>query len=77
MIQSMSRKWNCLDNSPTETFFGRMKEEMWYGHEYKYKNADDLLAAIDEYINYYNTTRIVSKLKMSPVDYRHKIINEL
>ena len=50
---------------------------MWYGHEYKYKNADDLLAAIDEYINYYNTTRIVSKLKMSPVDYRHKIINEL
>ncbi len=77
IIQSMSRKWNCLDNSPTETFFGRMKEEMWYGHEYKYKNADDLLAAIDEYINYYNTTRIVSKLKMSPVDYRHKIINEL
>ncbi len=77
IIQSMSRKGNCLDNSPTETFFGRMKEEMWYGHEYKYKNADDLLAAIDEYINYYNTTRIVSKLKMSPVDYRHKIINEL
>lgn len=77
IIQSMSRKGNCLDNSPTETFFGRMKEEMWYGHEYKYKNADDLLAAIDEYINYYNTTRIVSKLKMSPVDYRHKIIHEL
>ncbi len=31
MVQSMSRKGNCLDNSPTENFFGGMKEEMWYG----------------------------------------------
>ena len=30
IIQSMSRKGNCLDNSPTENFFGRMKSEMWY-----------------------------------------------
>ena len=33
IIQSMSRKRNCLDNSPTENFFGRMKEEMFYGKE--------------------------------------------
>ena len=33
IIQSMSRKINCLDNSPTENFFGRMKEEMFYGKE--------------------------------------------
>lgn len=31
LIQSMSRKGNCLDNSPTENFFGRLKEEMYYG----------------------------------------------
>ena len=67
----MSRKGNCLDNSPTENFFGRMKMEMWYGHEDEYKNVEDLLKAIDEYIKYYNTTRIVSKLKMSPIDYRN------
>ena len=30
IIQSMSRKGNCLDNSPTENFFGRLKTEMYY-----------------------------------------------
>lgn len=77
IIQSMSRKGNCLDNSPTENFFGRMKMEMWYGHEDEYKSVEELLAAIDEYIEYYNTTRIVSKLKMSPVDYRNTVINRI
>jgi transposase InsO family protein/transposase-like protein len=77
MIQSMSRKGNCLDNSPTENFFGRMKLEMWYGHEHEYNNVEELLAAIDEYIKYYNTTRIVSKLKMSPIDYRNTVINRI
>ena len=77
IVQSMSRKANCLDNSPTENFFGRMKMEMWYGHEHEYKNVETLLAAIDEYITYYNTTRIISKLKMSPVDYRNKVLNKI
>jgi len=77
IIQSMSRKGNCLDNSPTENFFGRMKMEMWYGHEDEYKSVDELLAAIDEYIEYYNTTRIVSKLKMSPLDYRNTVSNRI
>ena len=75
--QSMSRKGNCLDNSPTENFFGRMKLEMWYGHEHEYKTVEELRAAIDEYIEYYNTTRIVSKLKMSPIDYRNTVLNRI
>ena len=33
IIQSMSRKGNCYDNCIMETFFGRMKNEMFYGHE--------------------------------------------
>ena len=33
IVQSMSRKINCLDNSTTENFFGRLKEEMYYGRE--------------------------------------------
>ena len=33
IIQSMSRKGNCYDNSIMETFFGRMKTEMYYGSE--------------------------------------------
>ena len=77
IIQSMSRKANCLDNSPTENFFGRMKTEMWYGHEHEYNSVEELLAAIDEYITYYNSTRIASKLKMSPVEYRNTFTNSI
>ncbi|OQC45111.1 MAG: Integrase core domain protein [Bacteroidetes bacterium ADurb.Bin028] len=71
MVQSMSRKGNCLDNSPTENFFGRMKEEMFYGKEHLYNNEEELMRAIDEYIDYYNTTRIVVKLKMSPKQFKN------
>jgi len=74
LIQSMSRKGNCLDNSPTENFFGRMKEEMWFGKENEYKDQKDLMNAIDEYINYYNNVRIVTKHKMSPVEYRNNVL---
>lgn len=70
ITQSMSRKGNCLDNSPTENFFGRMKEEMFYGKEKNYKNMQSLVKAIDDYIYYYNNERIVRRLKMSPVQYR-------
>jgi putative transposase len=74
IIQSMSRKGNCLDNAPTENFFGRMKVEMWYGHEQEYKSPKVLLKAIDEYIDYYNNTRLVTRLKMSPIEYRTHVI---
>ena len=63
IIQSMSRKGNCLDNSPAENFFGRMKNEMFYGHEYEFSSLDNLKSAIDEYIYYYNNDRIKVNLK--------------
>ena len=68
-VQSMSRKGNCLDNSPTENFFGRMKEEMFYDKEHLYKNKEELIKAIKDYISYYNSERIVTRLKMSPYEY--------
>ena len=77
IIQSMSRKGNCLDNSPTENFFGRMKLEMWYGLEHKYNNTQELLKTIEEYIEYYNNIRIVTRLKMSPIQYRNYIQSRL
>ena len=71
IIQSMSRKGNCMDNSPMENFFGIMKNEMFYGHEAEFKTLDDLRKAMEEYIIYYNTKRITEKLKgQTPVDYR-------
>lgn len=77
IIQSMSRKGNCLDNSPTENFFGRMKNEMWYNKEDEYKTKEDLIKGIHEYIKYYNEIRIVTKLKSSPIDYRNKVLKTI
>ena len=71
IIQSMSRKGNCYDNCIMETFFGRLKNEMYYGQEKEYDSFDSFSKAIDEYINYYNNERIQSKTKwMPPVAYR-------
>ena len=71
--QSMSRKGNCLDNSPMENFFGKMKNEMFYGHEYSFKTLDDLKKAMVKYIDYYNSQRIIVKLKgLTPVQYRYQ-----
>ena len=67
--QSMSRKGNCLDNSPMENFFGILKQEMYYGMEFK--NYEQLKNEIEKYIKWYNEKRIKTKLNgMSPVDYR-------
>ena len=77
ITQSMSRKGNCLDDSPTENFFGRMKEEMFYGKENLYKDMNILKKAIHEYINYYNNERIVTRLAMSPVQYRIEIFESI
>lgn len=73
IIQSMSRKGNCLDNSPMENFFGRMKTEMFYGKEYSFDSLEELKIAMDEYIDYYNKQRITVKLKgLPPVQYRNQ-----
>ena len=71
IIQSMSRKGNCYDNCIMETFFGRMKTEMYYGFEKEYKSFEEFSNAVDRYMNYYNNDRIQEKTKwMSPVQYR-------
>ena len=71
IIQSMSRKGNCYDNCIMETFFGRLKNEMFYGHEKEYESFESFAKAIDEYIDYYNNKRIQAKTKwMPPVKYR-------
>ena len=78
IIQSMSRKGNCLDNSLMENFFGIMKNEMFYGHEYEFESLDQLEKAMIEYIEYYNKKRITVKLKgLSPINYRQQSLNQL
>ena len=71
IIQSMSRKGNCYDNCIMETFFGRLKNEMYYGYEKDYPTFEAFADAVREYISYYNNERIQAKTKwMPPVKYR-------
>lgn len=67
--QSMSRKGNCWDNAPQESFFGHMKDELsreirsWYSFA-------DAQRSIDNWIDYYNNDRYQWDLaKLSPNEY--------
>ncbi|TSI04709.1 IS3 family transposase [Lysinibacillus sp. BW-2-10] len=68
IVQSMSRKGNCYDNSVMENFFGIMKSEFLYLKEFE--SVEQFKKELENYINYYNTKRIKAKLKLSPVQYR-------
>ncbi len=68
-VQSMSRRGNCYDNAVMENFFGHLKEEVF--HHVRFLNTGALEAALHDYIHWYNTDRISTKLKgLSPVQYR-------
>ncbi|MEH7413849.1 IS3 family transposase [Neobacillus drentensis] len=69
IIQSLSRKGNCLDNAVMENFFGLLKSELLYLREFE--SMDHFKVELEKYIHYYNHKRIKVKLKgMSPVQYR-------
>lgn len=72
MIQSMSRKGNCIDNAPIESFFGHFKDDI----EYKEcKTFEDLHLIIERYMKYYNHERQQWGLKkMTPVKYRDHLL---
>lgn len=65
--QSMSRRGNCWDNAPQESFFGHMKDEI---HLERCSSFQDLKLEIDDYMHYYNNDRYQWKLaKLSPNQY--------
>ncbi|WP_392388079.1 IS3 family transposase [Bacillus toyonensis] len=69
VIQSMSRKGNCLDNAVMENFFGLLKSELLYLKEFE--SMEQFKQELETYIHYYNHKRIKTKLKgLSPVQYR-------
>ena len=73
IIQSMSRKGNCLDNAMMENFFGIMKSELLYSGNYT--SAEAFIKDLIDYIEYYNNKRIKLRLKgMSPVQYRTQFL---
>ena len=68
-VQSMSRKGNCWDNAPQESFFGHMKDEIKYEIAMM-KSFAQVKAKIDDWIDYYNNDRYQWDLaKLSPREY--------
>ena len=55
-------KGNCHDNAIMENFFGRLKTEMFYGHEYEFHDYDTFKTVLGEYILWWNEKRIQAKL---------------
>ena len=73
MKQSMSRVSHCIDNGPMEGFWGILKREMYYCQHFS--DRDTLVAAITNYINYYNNLRLQRKLNiMTPMEYHNHYI---
>ena len=70
MTQSMSRISRCIDNGPMEAFWGTLKSEMYYLKTFK--TYDELVTAIKQYIEYYNTKRYQKRLCcMTPIEFRN------
>jgi len=71
-IQSMSRKWNCIDNSPTESFFWHMKDEIDIS---KCDTLEEVRIYMNKYIFEYNNIRPQwNRKKMTPVQYRNHLL---
>ena len=69
IIQSMSRKGNCLDNSPVECFFSHLKSELIYTT--RFNTPEDMHQGVDQYINFYNKERLQKNLNyQSPKTYK-------
>lgn len=72
LIQSMSRKGNCIDNSPIESFFGHLKDDVDYRET---KTFQEIETEINNYMEYYNNGRYQWDIKkMTPVQYRNHLL---
>ena len=56
MTHSMSRVGKCIDNGPMEGFWGILKRERYYGRHFICR--EELIRMIEDYIVYYNSSRI-------------------
>lgn len=71
LVQSMSRKGSCIDNSPIESFFGHLKDEAEYKQARTFAELNDTM---NKYMDYYNNGRYQWEIKkMTPVQYRNHL----
>jgi len=72
----MARNGNWLDNSPMETFVGKMKSAMFYGFEHTVDSLDNLTQAMIDYIHYHNNFRNTVKGKgLTPLQIRNQALS--
>jgi putative transposase len=70
---SMSRKGNCIDNAPTESGHGHLKD--WFELEHC-TTLEDIKAEVDRVIHYFNEERPQwDRKKMTPVEYRNHLLS--
>ena len=73
LTQSMSRKGNCWDNAPQESFFGHMKDEL-HDRSKTWTSIEDVRRDIDDWMDYYNNDRYqMGLMKLSPNEF-YKLI---
>ena len=72
IVLSMSRKGNCLDNAPTESFFSQLKEELL--RHIKLKDFHEAVQVVADYIHFYNHDRIQLKTKLTPLEFRRQFV---
>lgn len=71
IVQSMSRKGNCIDNAATEQVFGHLKDEFFRGR--KFPDFETFKEELEGYIEYWNTQRRQVKLKgLTPEEFRRQ-----
>ena len=70
----MFKKGGSSDNAACEGFFGRLKNEMFYGHSWTDVTTKQFIDMLNEYIKWYAEKRIKLSLGgMSPLDYRRSL----
>lgn len=73
IVQSMSRKGNCIDNAATEQLFGHVKDEFYRGREWE--RLEDFKRDLEEYIEHWNTRRRQVRLKgLTPGEFRSQAL---
>jgi len=72
LLVSMSRKGNCFDNAPMESFWGTLKQELV--HHHRYRTRQEAIRDITEYIEiFYNRERLQPRLGfLSPAAYERR-----
>ena len=74
ITQSMSRVGRCIDNGPTEGFWGIIKSEMYYLN--KFHSHKELRESVENYISFYNNERLQERFNdMTPMEVRLKAFN--